>query len=115
MARSETNDLGGLSHRLADRDGIVIEPAWARALSGHQIVGSCRMTGCDGYLRATHMDHNGKTAWYEAECMKCLHIYASPGGRTLPRSSRHQEMPDGAWERRVDRLKALFGPRGMAA
>jgi len=50
---------------------------------------------------------NSKEVWYGAYCLNCGHEIACKDGTTLPKSSRRSEMPDGAWERRVELLTQL--------
>jgi len=97
----------GLSNRFVDGTGFIHGPAWNRAGEGLQVVGTCRQRGCPGLLLAqpTHQENN--RTWYGAECNECGHEVVAPDGRTLPRSSRRDEMPGGAWDRREELLKKL--------
>lgn len=104
----------GWSTKLHDNDLVIIGPAWDRAVDGQEIVGSCRtldqaVRPCTGYLRAIDKVQIGAIWWYEAECMRCGAVSASPNGKVLRRSSRREEMPEGAWTQRMKAIEKIFG------
>lgn len=104
----------GLSARYTDNDGIIITAAWDRAVEAQEIVGTCRAFDqtkrpCTGYLKARERYSVDSVTWCEAECMRCGAYVASPNGKTLTRSSRRGEMPQGAWEQRIKAIEKLFG------
>jgi len=109
----------GLSRRLLDSTGIIIAPAWWRAADAGEIVGNCRQPmargkTCDGHLVADPTVEIGQMKWFQAHCQRCLHEVVAPNGKTLPRSSRRDEMPEGAWDRRINHITAAFGKREAA-
>jgi hypothetical protein len=102
----------GLSARFVDNQGIIIAPAWHRAVEGKELVGSCRATGCDGHLVPDETQTSGRLTFYTAHCIACGVTVVAPNGKTLPRSTRRDEMPDGAWEIRMKNMNAAFGKEG---
>lgn len=78
--------------------------AWNAAVEGNwrgdefTPVGDCRVCGHD--MRPLPTTQVGSVTWYEAECVNCHGIIASPNGEILRRSSRHSEMPGRFWQGR---------------
>ena len=103
----KADDRGHLGQRFTDANGFIYPYAWAEAFDSKQVVGRCPVRLCPGLMQALPNHTNGKEIWYGAMCLDCGHEVASPLGRTLPRSSLHREMPDGAWEQRVQLLKEM--------
>jgi hypothetical protein len=93
----------GLYRRYVDHD-MVDYGQWNRARAERAVVGTCRL--CGGHLAPLETLPPGSShlEWAEARCLLCGHEYASPSGRTLRRSSRHTEMPNGWWEFRQQSL-----------
>lgn len=93
-------------------DHMIDHGRWLRAVAEHAFVGECR--NCGAKLRPEPPEDHGGIKWYEAACVSCGKIVAAPatisrgqdGGRVLARSSRHHQMPDGWWPRRVKALRA---------
>lgn len=106
----------GISARFVDNQGIIVSSAWNRAVEAKDLVGTCRQPRgksiCDGHLVADPTITVGRIHWYEAHCLVCQHVVSAPNGKTLPRSSRRDEMPDGAWDRRMEAINKLFGKEG---
>lgn len=95
-----------LAHRLWTRvvDGDTIDfHAWNRARAEGGFVATCRL--CGGHVKPSGTETVGHIEWYEATCIICGKIIVSPNGRTLRRSSAHQEMPAGWWEYRERSLR----------
>lgn len=105
MEEARAPRFNPLDHRLwrrvVDQDMIDINQ-FNRARAESNFVGTCRL--CGGHLAPMPTDQEGHLEWFEARCVLCGKEVASPGGRTLRRSSRHTEMPVGWWEYRTDRL-----------
>lgn len=98
----------GINASLVDTQGFVIGPAWNRAQETNSPVGTCRHTGCGGLTLAVPTHQVGRVTWYGAQCQKCFAEVAVPDTLSvLRRSSRHDEMPGGAWDHRLDLLKKL--------
>lgn len=81
-----------------DGDLMLNTAAWGRAVASGEHVGSCRRCGND--LVALPTNEHNKVTWYTGRCLECGWEFASPGGEVLRRSSRHDEMPQGYWEKR---------------
>jgi len=107
---------GGISSRLVDGHGMIHSQAWNRAVESKELVGSCRSPRgkavCEGHLVADPTITIGRITWYEAHCLECGAVVVAPNGKTLPRSSRRDEMPDGAWDRRIEYLNKLSNREG---
>lgn len=97
----------GLASRFTDSTGFIIGPAWTRAHEAREIVGTCRVPHCGGLMQAIDTHEENRITWYGAECNNCGHEIASPNGTTLARSSRREESPNGAWEKRIELLTKL--------
>ncbi len=98
----------GLWSRLTN--GFYIDhSAWMRACAEGHHVGTCRR--CGDYLVPRHPDQVGNRTDYEANCRveACGWTLNAPGGRILTRSSRHNEMPSGWWDRRTRTLTKTNG------
>jgi hypothetical protein len=100
----------GLARRFGGNGEEIAAGQWNHARAAGDIIGACR-NNCTGLLVAEPTgDNNGSTIdWYETRCLKCGHITAAPNGRTLARSSRHSEMPDGWWHKRMNDLRPTHG------
>jgi|SRR5690606_15879090 len=98
---------GGIAHRLIDQQHYLYAPAWQRAHDGREVVGTCRQPGCQGKLHTVPTHKEGRITWYAAECDNCGGEVAAPDLRTLARSGRRSEMPDGWWDRRETHLKKM--------
>lgn len=108
MSRPEDPSLSrGIKRRFIDANGTIVGPAWYRAFEGKDVIGTCRERQCEGLMVALPNQADHEFVWYLAECLSCGHQVASPDGRTLTRSSRRYEMPEGAWERRMQYLSKL--------
>lgn len=106
---------GGISTRFIDGTGLLLSFEWNRAGQSGAVVGRCRHMHCPGLMIALPTHTNGKHIWYGAQCLTCGCEIASLNGATLPRSSLRSEMPDGAWQRRAELLKATFDKQAAQA
>lgn len=97
----------GLSHRLIDNQDFIHSGEWNRLAERGGIVGTCRRPKCGGLMKGLPTHQEGKLTWYSAECLNCGAEIAAPDGKTLQRSTRRDEMPSGAWDRRIDILAKL--------
>jgi hypothetical protein len=78
----------GLWNRVLDKQGRINPTMWARAENDHEIVGTCRVPRCAGYLfvdTPPRCANEGQQPipWYFARCSECNTEVVSPGGRTL--------------------------------
>lgn len=95
----------GIGRSLLDPSGMWLNTsAWNRAANGGEFVGSCRV--CGDHMVAEPTRTEGKIHWYTARCIgaDCHHDVAMPDGRILRRSARHDEMPQGFWDKRTGAL-----------
>lgn len=91
---------------LSDVDGVRVldTRAWNTAVETGQHVGTCTVDG--GYLLGLPTYQMGQTTWYGTRCTNdtCRHETAAPNAQVLRRSTRHGDMPQGAWDARLRAL-----------
>jgi hypothetical protein len=105
----------GLQRRFFDNDGLILGPAWYRAWEAKEVVGTCRVYGCDGLMVALRAHNDGLILWYGAECLSCWHDVAIRSDKpVLERSTRHAEMRSGTFARRERYLKAVHDAKKRA-
>lgn len=98
-----------LIHRLHPRavyDDVIDLAVWNRTRAEGGFVGTCRE--CGGHVKpapTTEYDSHAHVQWFEAVCILCRKTIVSPNGRTLRRSSAHNEMPGGWWDNRERSLR----------
>lgn len=113
--RFDPASQGIYHHLLVTADGIchIHFTNWSIAIAEGQAVGTC--TRCGGLLTGRAGRKYGRVTWYEAVCVLiededgervtgCGHEYALPNGQVLKFSSRHDQMPAGWWEKRIEAL-----------
>lgn len=100
--RFDPHSQGIYRRFLVDEDGVrrLHSQLWNGAVGSGEFVGTC--PACGAYLVADPTHQTGRITWYSAHCTNpaCRHEFTAPNGLVLRRSSRHGEMPQGAWDAR---------------
>lgn len=82
----------GLWRKMIGPDGLVNAVIWELANASGDVIGTCRVRQCGGYLAVdTPPDVFGLTDWFYARCLKCGQEVVSPKGRVLRRSGLKSE------------------------